>query len=626
MSNFVDDNTELDFPKSSLRITPPGQEDRTLRAEDWNRACQAMLDMRTKIQELTAVGPEGQQLTIAPTQPVPFFEGSNMPPGYIANFTQPGLADHTNLEWRGADNQSTVLTGIDATGVPEGAIRIFNNATLSPGDAGSVILLDEVDARVTAGPYESLPANRICTPSQMDYKVGKQGVCVLQRRRNKDGELRWMVLSGDARKTWLWVQGLAFYPHLQVGTVVAPVVGQQDNWNPVGVPYFGNPDNLTVDGGNVLDARTFTMWNVFTDALGASVSGFLGTELNGIMTDWGPVRCVFNSGPGPITFQHLNAGSDIWNRLVLPDERDYVLPAKCAAWFWRPYLDEGFGITVQWRMLGVSNEVFRSVQTAGRVTARQLTLTPEANVVLPAGLTSSWNPGTQAVIRVAGTAPYSMVDGLVPAGSELVGNELRIVKNVGAAPIVLRPEIGSASPIEYRFQLPASSSAPNAIPPLVIAQNQEVILQQGTPLDGGKWRVIGKDAFNAISNVGASITPAVFAAGNVNNYAPVDAVTGVPGRLAAVWRLQGAVGTVLTGIEPNPAGMPPFVHGDRLMLINYASSFLLAHQSPASALGSRIICPPGGVNNPDYTLLTNATVWLWRDGISEAWIVEGARV
>ena len=49
MSNFVDDLTSLDFPKTSTRITAPGREGLSMRAGDWNKLCQAAYDLRSAI-------------------------------------------------------------------------------------------------------------------------------------------------------------------------------------------------------------------------------------------------------------------------------------------------------------------------------------------------------------------------------------------------------------------------------------------------------------------------------------------------------------------------------------------------------------------------------------------------
>lgn len=52
MSNFVDDLTNLDYPKQANRPTPAGKEDFTCRAVDWNRLCQAVIDLRTAVLDL----------------------------------------------------------------------------------------------------------------------------------------------------------------------------------------------------------------------------------------------------------------------------------------------------------------------------------------------------------------------------------------------------------------------------------------------------------------------------------------------------------------------------------------------------------------------------------------------
>lgn len=49
MSNFVDDNTSLAFPKKTLVAVPVGKEIYYLRAADWNAVCQAAYDLRTAL-------------------------------------------------------------------------------------------------------------------------------------------------------------------------------------------------------------------------------------------------------------------------------------------------------------------------------------------------------------------------------------------------------------------------------------------------------------------------------------------------------------------------------------------------------------------------------------------------
>ena len=54
MTNFVDDDTTLAFPKTTLVAAPGGTG--YLRSGEWNAICQAAYDMRGKIQTLLAGG------------------------------------------------------------------------------------------------------------------------------------------------------------------------------------------------------------------------------------------------------------------------------------------------------------------------------------------------------------------------------------------------------------------------------------------------------------------------------------------------------------------------------------------------------------------------------------------
>lgn len=55
MPNFVDDETPLDYPKAAVRATAASAVGYTLRAEDWNRLCQATVDVRGAIISLRAL-------------------------------------------------------------------------------------------------------------------------------------------------------------------------------------------------------------------------------------------------------------------------------------------------------------------------------------------------------------------------------------------------------------------------------------------------------------------------------------------------------------------------------------------------------------------------------------------
>ena len=49
MSNFVDDNLTLPYPKTDLTPLGSGDPNKYVTASDWNRVCQAEIDLRTAV-------------------------------------------------------------------------------------------------------------------------------------------------------------------------------------------------------------------------------------------------------------------------------------------------------------------------------------------------------------------------------------------------------------------------------------------------------------------------------------------------------------------------------------------------------------------------------------------------
>jgi len=95
---------------------------------------------------------------------------------------------------------------------------------------------------------------------------------------------------------------------------------------------------------------------------------------------------------------------------------------------------------------------------------QRLRFTDENRVVLPAGLTTSWDPGSSCVIAAAADPPYAMVDSLAPVALN-DDNRMRILKNVGNAPIVLLQGWRSSGPGQQHFQLTSIACIPNSSNP-----------------------------------------------------------------------------------------------------------------------------------------------------------------
>ncbi len=64
MPSYINDDTDLPFPKSNLRSMPAnGDPDRYIRKDDWNDVCQALEDARTGLRDAKAIGFDPQAST-----------------------------------------------------------------------------------------------------------------------------------------------------------------------------------------------------------------------------------------------------------------------------------------------------------------------------------------------------------------------------------------------------------------------------------------------------------------------------------------------------------------------------------------------------------------------------------
>ena len=391
--------------------------------------------------------------------------------------------------------------------------------------------------------------------------------------------------------------------HIVVLMKAVPLVGTVDNWDPVGESPYGIQRGIA--GSDCL-FKDHTLIRCIIDVAGLTVTG-LATSGDENARDWGPLKVFLNLGPGTMTFANLNAGSVIQNRLQCPNGRDFILPPGSAVWFVHPYFFEPAGGTPQWWCLGASNEVFPSVSTPTRVTAKQITLTPaDAPAMLPAvpAVTSDYAPGSAAIWEILTHPNGSIVDGFVPV-QPLVPGEIHVVRNVGSGPLIIPHETASASAINNRFVMPGQA-------PAIIPQQGCEIIEY---LSVGKWGMVDRGNVEMTFSTPGFIVPAVFPAANVNDYDPSDAVTGLSGRYAYQWRVQGAVGTNLTGISAAPVGAQAWMQNDRILLTNLAAGMTIKHASGLSAAGNRIHCPGGA----DVVLAQFGNVEVIRDQTNAVW-------
>jgi len=601
MPNYIDDDTALPATRVDRRPVPPGHDEREFDDAAYHNAIlQFCEDARDAIQRNTGAALGDDQGSTAVD--------------YTTTYTDPDMATAGVLYWRGNDNQGSTLRSMNPSTLAVGSIRYFINPSTSGIDVGTVTLKHEDTTGTTA-------THRFCCPGAADYQVPIFGVTILIRGYNETGGERWLVVGQNGHAKKALIQSLQLYPNLQVGTPGSPVSGSLNNYNPTGQTPFesspGVPSTLGIAGSN-LTGKDHTFWRMFVHANGATLTGVYGQAENGEVSDFGRIHVLKNYGPGTLTIAHRSSSSDSANQIFCPNQRDLIVPADGAVWLIKPFYGAPDpGVTVSWHVLGAafSNEVFPSVTTTARTTTRQITLATKdtpAQLGKHTTITNDWNPGTGSVAAANTHNDGSIVAGLVPAAPSTPG-EIRYVLNVGTGPLALLNETASSTE-EYRFTMP--NGRPCVLP---------TRCSMGFRYDeSSRWNAL--DSRDPEIPFSVSITPAALAASNINNYAPTDATTSWPGRLAKVWRIQGNVGTVLTGVDATPTGLPQFVHGDRILLINYSAGMTIAHQSASSDAGNKITCPPGGASNPDYILLTGAAVWLIYDALGATWILEGTRL
>ncbi len=244
-------------------------------------------------------------------------------------------------------------------------------------------------------------------------------------------------------------------------------------------------------------------------------------------------------------------------------------------------------------------------------------ITPAALPSVPA-VTADYDPASRdTVVRVIPHLNGSIIGGLVPGVVSAGGTpaqahgEIRILRNMGPASstqecnlVILQDNVGSAYPFHLGSRRPYLT-----IPNLCTG-----IFQYDNPTN--KWHLVSLSDEGQAGYPRKIVPAGPLAAGNVNDYHPVDAITGMSFRHVNHVVVQGAVGTVITGFDATtPAGS---LEGWRFKLRNTASGLTLAYLDVNSAVGNRIRTPTGA----GYVVPQYGTVWLAYDQDDGTWWVE----
>jgi hypothetical protein len=517
----------------------------------------------------------------------------NLPEGNNENLVLPGLVGHSYLVVRGADNAGTRIGGIDATGINPGDVRWLVNLPTGaspPTDSGTIAFIHEDTG--------SSPANRIQTPGATDCLFPIYAVApIMYGGLDADGNNRWRILGDCGWVSRARALGQAFYPICSTPTLT----GANNDYRPVCqnglLPGFGLA-SATNDG------MTYTSWYIPVDAGGASITGIYTSGSQADPLADGPTHFLINAGPGILTLNNLNGGSTVADRLNLPWGKDLILHPGEGIWLFSPF-NKGTDLTAQWWAIGIStsNEYFPTVNTAGRTTTEALRETPALSpAALPAGLTSDYNPGDNAILRITANANGSYLDGLVPLGTLPYDGDTRIIINVGVGPLVLLPELVSVSAVNNRFILPGNS-------PITIPTGAREVVIYDTD---GKWKLWDRGNTTANDTLTTVVTPANMAAADIDDWNPVDSVTGFDWRYAVQINSFGAVGTNLRTMNP------PIQDNARFYLFNGGSGYTIIHNSATGTTGKPFHLA-GGTN---LVISQFGGVWIHYSAAAVAWVVE----
>lgn len=471
--------------------------------------------------------------------------------------------------------QATNVAGSTVTGLGaavDGDVRLFEN--LGPG---LLTLANESGS--------SLAANRIIGPGGVDLVLAVGGAAFMIY----DGtSARWRVDSASGDLT-----ASASFRELTLTPAISPpalAAGVTNDYNPTGF-------------------SSTTMMRITPDATTSTLNGM-------VAQSDGDIRIIENIGTGQLVLANEAVASVAANRFATPGAFNVTLDAGGVAQCiydattarWRVIATDGlynqqlgtngflnFGAgsqrggmfyTNSTQTMGFYNPTTRlqfntAVMTGGlgqvwtaAIAPPQLTGT--TNDYAPTGFSGTWS-----IRQDVGTGG-AVLTGIAGGVS---GREILLI-NIATNPqftLVLTNQ-DTRSVAANRFALPNSA-------PYVIPAGGAVHLRY----DGSARWVIVAGTGDALPQTPQFITPAVFAAGDVNDYDPSDAVSGVSGRIVPWWHVQGAVGTNLTGISATPAGKPAYGSGARILLTNYASGLTIKHSSVLSSAGNRFNLP-GGVD------------------------------
>jgi hypothetical protein len=507
-----------------------------------------------------------------------------------------GLASNRIITLRASDDTGSIVTGIDAVtdAIQVGDVRTFCNWG-GLEDAG-VVCFTNLDTR-------SAPANRIMTPGadtwhaaemRADFYVGPgESVDLMYAAPLHDDPTfrAWVIMGGKRRHSALITQSLQLYPPI---TCVA-ITGTVHNYAPADdSPYVSSPGAVpsSEGGSNGRFASSSVIVLQTVDASGATITGleYSDSETEGL----GPVKYLFNAGPGDIVLANQNGGSAALNQFSFGGDVTQITlkPGRFALALWHRR-DTGY-----WVQIGHSDSKFDADTLDSHVGAR----VEGVDVDQPLG--AAWHTTLLANNDLAGVAKDAAIGHVAMAVGR---NEGTYDTTNGALFCYGVLGIGKAS---RSAGANAVTNAGGYFTASLGQVNWALFTDAGNNVfnaGSGESSFIGTlNALGAFISTKAHvftgiISPAVLAAGDTPDYAPTDFAT------ARIVRMtSNAAGTsTLSGLAGGSNGrVITLVNVGAYAINTLASSGLSA---AANRFAEAFAVPIGG------------SVTIWYDGTSALW-------
>ncbi len=228
----------------------------------------------------------------------------------IDNWYPTNLVNATIVHVQAADDEGTLVTGIDAIGA---GFAIGRRLTVcnsnAPQDAG-IIAFSAESANSTAN-------NRIWTPgygrssgqtATDRYTLGPSA-CVdflyVQPDPADAVTKRWMIID-NTRLAQAAVKQFGLYPY----AMPAAITGSHNDWDPTDAcPHVLGPANDSCEAASDVAGTSYTVIIVeTTTSAGATLTGLKYTGSQNA-DGQGPVKVLFNYGPGPLTLVNTSGSS-----------------------------------------------------------------------------------------------------------------------------------------------------------------------------------------------------------------------------------------------------------------------------------------------------------------------------